>query len=269
MAVVSINIPPDVVPEDMVAVARSVEAAGVAEVWLWEDCFGQSGTATAAAILAATERVRVAIGLLPVPLRNVTLTAMEIATLARMHPGRLLPAIGHGVQSWMAQAGARVASPLTLLEEHATAVRRLLAGEEVTTSGRYVTLDRVALRYPPVPPPPLLLGAEGPRTLELAGRLGDGIVLAGDLSMDQVRAAVDRAAAARADAAVGSPLQVVRFASLPWDCDADAVGPYVTGLEDAGVTDVALVAVEPGGPPVGAQGLLRFVDTVVAAGLVG
>ena len=35
----------------------------------------------------ATSRVTVGIGLLPVPLRNVALTAMEIATMARLFPG--------------------------------------------------------------------------------------------------------------------------------------------------------------------------------------
>ncbi len=265
MTVVSINIPPDIVPERMIEVARAAEAAGVPEVWLWEDCFGQSGTATAAAILAATDHVRVAIGLLPVPLRNVALTAMEIATLARMFPGRLVPAIGHGVQSWMAQAGVRAASPLTLLEEHATAIRRLLAGETVTVSGRYVVLDEVALRYLPDPVPPLLLGAEGPRTLELAGRVADGIVVSGQLSIEQVRGAVDRALASRAAAGIESPFSVVRFASLPFDADGDAVAACVAEHEAVGVTDVAFIAVEPDGPPVGEAQLLRFVATMAEA----
>ena len=45
------------------------------------------------------------IGLLPVPLRNVALTAMELATLERLFPGRLAPGIGHGVLDWMGQVG--------------------------------------------------------------------------------------------------------------------------------------------------------------------
>ena len=40
---------------------------------------------------------------------------MEIATIERLFPGRFVPAIGHGVQRWMGQVGARVESPLTLL----------------------------------------------------------------------------------------------------------------------------------------------------------
>ena len=57
----------------------------------------------------------VGIGVLPVPLRNVALTAMETATLHRLFPGRLTVGVGHGVQDWMGQVGARPESPVTLL----------------------------------------------------------------------------------------------------------------------------------------------------------
>ena len=147
------------------------------ELWLWEDCFKESSIAAAGATLAWTQHVRVGIGLTPVPLRNVALMAMELATLHRLFPGRVLPGIGHGVQDWMGQVGARAASPLTLLREYAEALRRLLDGHEVTVSGRYVTLDRVRLDWPPEPGTPLLVGGTGPRTLELAGRVGDGILI--------------------------------------------------------------------------------------------
>jgi hypothetical protein len=80
---------PDQPPERLGAVASAADAAGLAQLWIWEDCFKESGIATATAILATTSQVTVGIGLLPVPLRNVALTAMEIATLARLFPGRL------------------------------------------------------------------------------------------------------------------------------------------------------------------------------------
>ncbi|HWN61755.1 MAG TPA: LLM class flavin-dependent oxidoreductase, partial [Streptosporangiaceae bacterium] len=72
---------PDQPPERLGAVAAAAEAGGLAELWVWEDCFKESGIASAAAVLATTSHIRVAIGLLPVPLRNVALTAIEIATL--------------------------------------------------------------------------------------------------------------------------------------------------------------------------------------------
>jgi hypothetical protein len=109
---------PDFTPESIGRLARLAEQAGIDEVWLWEDRFLQGGIAQAAAALAATETVRVGVGVIPAPLRSVVATAMEIAALDRMFPGRLTVAIGHGVQAWMRQAGVAVASPLTLLGEY-------------------------------------------------------------------------------------------------------------------------------------------------------
>lgn len=188
---------PTMAPERLREVATAAESAGLDELWVWEDCFKQSGIASAAAALAMTSTIPVGIGLLPVPLRNVALTAMEFATLERMFPGRLIAGVGHGVQDWMQQVGARVASPLTLLEEYTTALRRLLAGEQVTVTGRYLQLDTVRLDWPPVAPPPLVVGGAGPKTLALAARLGDGVLLGTALRDSDVRESCATVSAAR------------------------------------------------------------------------
>ena len=202
---------PQFPPEQLRAVARAADEAGLEQLWLWEDCFGESAISAAAAALAWTERVPVSIGLLPVPLRNVALTAMEIATLARLFPGRVEVGIGHGVQAWMGQVGARAASPLTLLGEHLAALRALLSGERVTTEGRYVKLDGVRLDWPPERPPPLLAGATGPRTLDLVATLADGTILTGGTSPEGVRAASERLGAARAAAGLPGPHPVIAY----------------------------------------------------------
>jgi len=180
---------PHLPPERLRSLARAADTGGLDDLWVWEDCFKQSGVATAATALAWTDRIRVGIGLLPAPLRNVAVAAMEIATLERMFPGRFVAGLGHGVQSWMGQAGARVDSPMTLLTEYTQAVRALLAGEEVTTQGRYVHLDRVRLDWPPATLPSLMLGGSGPKSLALAGRLGDGSMLGTGMTDDELAAA--------------------------------------------------------------------------------
>ncbi|MBV2357695.1 LLM class flavin-dependent oxidoreductase [Streptomyces sp. J2-1] len=180
---------PQLPPERLRDLVRLAEGEGLEELWLWEDCFLEGGVATTAAALAWTERLRVGIGLLPVPLRNVALTAMEAASLERMFPGRPMLTVGHGVQDWMGQVGARAASPLTLLGEHLDALRALLRGERVSVRGRYVRLDDVALDWPPARPVPVLAGATGPRTLRLTGAKADGTLLTASTSVDGVRAA--------------------------------------------------------------------------------
>jgi alkanesulfonate monooxygenase SsuD/methylene tetrahydromethanopterin reductase-like flavin-dependent oxidoreductase (luciferase family) len=243
--------PPSQAPERLAAVAAAAEASGLPELWVWEDCFSESGIATATAILAATSQVRVGIGLLPVPLRNVALTAMEIATLARLFPGRLTAGIGHGVPRWMSQVGGQVESPMTLLREYTTSLYALLQGDTVTTHGRYVHLDRVALDWPPIVVPPLLVGGIRPRTVSLAGELADGLIIPGGQSPDDVRTSVrqfeaGRTAAGRTAAGrtAAGPADIVVFTEAAADGPAAAIAATASEYARAGATCIAVNAAE-------------------------
>ncbi|MET8134589.1 LLM class flavin-dependent oxidoreductase [Streptomyces sp. NPDC005251] len=272
---------PQLPPERLRALAREAEEAGVEELWLWEDCFLEGGISAAAAALAWTERLRVGVGLLPVPLRNVAVTAMEAATLHRLFPGRAVLAVGHGVQEWMGQVGARAESPLTLLREHLDALRALLRGERVTTDGRYVKLDGVALDWPPAEAPEVLTGATGPRTLRLAGEAADGTVLTASTTVDGVRRALrlideGRRAAGRttghhrvvvylrtatgADAAARLRAEIEANGEDPVPehgvaGDADTVAKAVQRLADAGADTVVL---QPTADEPDPEGFVRF-----------
>ncbi|MCX2926745.1 LLM class flavin-dependent oxidoreductase [Streptomyces sp. NEAU-W12] len=278
---------PQLAPERLRAVARSAEDAGLDELWLWEDCFREGGISTAAAALAWTERVRIGVGLLPVPLRNVAVTAMEAATLHRMFPGRAVLGVGHGVQDWMGQVGARVESPVTLLREHLVALRALLRGERLTVDGRYVALDDVALDWPPEGEVQVLAGATGPRTLRLTGEVADGTVLTASTSPEGVRRArrlIDegRAAAGRGTAAhtvvvylltatgpgaeerLRAELIAEGVGSEPGlgvAGDAGAVAEAVQRLADAGADSVIL---QPTGDEPDPEGFVRFAAEEVA-----
>lgn len=261
MTHIGVIFPPDQPPERLHEVALATEAAGIGELWLWEDCFSESGMAPAGSVLAWTEQLRVGVGLFPVPLRNVALTAMEIATLARLFPGRLLPGIGHGVLDWMGQVGARAASPLTLLREYGTALRRLLDGENVTTEGRYVTLRDVQLRWPPEQVP-LLVGAEGPKTLALAGEIGEGIILTGDTGIDGATRAISIAQQARRDAGITSELEVVSFLSVPVTIGADELAERIDALAAVGAHRISVCGVSEAGPPDGTDRILGLVEVI-------
>lgn len=156
--------------------ARALDARAE-QLWVIEDCFYTGGISLAAAALAVTEELTVGLGILPARARTAAITAMEIATLCGLAPGRVLPGIGHGVQDWMAQMGVRPQSPVTALDEVLSSVGPLLDGEQVSTDGPYVYLDHVQLDQPPVPRPPVLAGVRGPNSLALAGRVADGVVL--------------------------------------------------------------------------------------------
>jgi alkanesulfonate monooxygenase SsuD/methylene tetrahydromethanopterin reductase-like flavin-dependent oxidoreductase (luciferase family) len=181
---------PQFAPERIAATARAADAAGLEELWLWEDCFLAGGVSGATIALANSERLTVGVGVLPIPLRSVALTAMEIATLHRVFPGRVRIGLGHGVQDWMKQVGAKVSSPMTLMREYLTCLSALLRGETVTFHGKYVTLEEVKLDWPPTSDVEILTAAVGPRTLALSGELSNGTVLTQGTTPGQVRDAI-------------------------------------------------------------------------------
>jgi len=254
---IGLIIRPEWPPERLRGLAAAVEAAGLDDVWLWEDCFWSGGVAAVSAALAATSTVRVGLGLMPAPLRNPVLAAMEISGLARLYPGRFVPAAGHGVLPWMEQVGAAVDSPMGLLREWVAAVRALLHGETLTVSGQYVRLDHVALDWPPETVPPLLVGARGPRTLALAGELADGLCLDASLTPAGVARAIERSAARRPSEVVvylpvgsapGSAERILKQLREPTDPLAERtalgtpaeVAASIRAYADAGATTIAL-----------------------------
>ncbi len=186
-------------PETLADYARRAESAGFDELWLWDDCFLPGAFTSAAIALSATQRLKVGIGLLPATAYNPLFAAMEITTLARAFPERILPGFGHGVGTWMTQIGAAPKSSLKALAETVTAVRQLLGGELVTTHGTQVNLDQVQMQLTPAVVPPLYVGAMRDKSLRLAGRVGDGTILTGMSSPAYVRWAREQIQAGMAE----------------------------------------------------------------------
>ncbi|MFE2107821.1 LLM class flavin-dependent oxidoreductase [Kitasatospora sp. NPDC059463] len=215
-------------PAGLPAFAREAEALGVDDLWVVEDLGWNGGVSAAAVALGASERLRVGIGIAPAPLRSPALLAMEVATLARVFPGRLVAGIGHGVREWMRQAGVAPRSPLALLEEALTAVRGLLRGERVTVDGRELQLDGVQLVHPPAPDaiPPVIAGVVSPKSLELAGRAAQGTLVAEGHGPEDLRAV--RAAAERGGAGPDHTVTVFTFLGVG-DAAAAALREAVAG----------------------------------------
>ena len=278
---------PQLPPERLRAVVQLADASGLEELWLWEDCFREGGISAAAAALAWSGQLRVGVGLLPVPLRNVAITAMEVATLDRLFPGRAIVGVGHGVQDWMGQVGARAESPVTLLREHLDALRALLRGERLTTDGRYVKLDDVALDWPPAGPVEILAGATGPRTLRLSGAAADGTILTASTPPDGVRRARRLIDEGRESAGRTEPHKVVVYLltatgpdaaarlraelaeeglesvpDLGVAGDAGTVAKAVQRLAEAGADTVVL---QPTGDEPDPEGFVRFAAEEVRA----
>lgn len=179
-------------PEELVAFVQKTEAIGFDEVWVVEDCFFAGGVSSMTMTLARTEHIKVGLGIMPAVSRNAAFTAMEIAALARLFPGRTLPGLGHGVGEWMKQIGAFPKSQLAALEEVTATVRDLLRGKLVNYDGKHVHLRDVQLEFPPDDVPPISLGVRGPKSLQVSGRVADGTILAEYASPAYVKWAIEQ-----------------------------------------------------------------------------
>jgi 5,10-methylenetetrahydromethanopterin reductase len=208
-----------IAPEQLRQAAADAERLGFGQLWMAEDCFTSGGISGAAAVLGATSEIPVGLGIINAMVRHPALLAMELSTLGRMYPDRLVPAIGLGLPDWLRQLGVYPRSPVTALGECVRSVRDLLGGEEVSGDG-YFHLDAVKLSFPV--PLRLHMGVMGPRMLALSGEIADGTVLSVLASADYVRWAREQisvgAAAANRDP---GEHRVATFALCAVDEDAE------------------------------------------------
>jgi alkanesulfonate monooxygenase SsuD/methylene tetrahydromethanopterin reductase-like flavin-dependent oxidoreductase (luciferase family) len=122
------------------------------------------------------------------PLWNPTLVAEQVGTLAAIAKGRFILQCGLGYEEPQFVAmGANIKTRPSAFEESLGLVRRLLAGEVVTSSGRFrITNARISPR--PAEPVEVWIGASATPAIDRAARLGDGWLAAPDLGLDQARA---------------------------------------------------------------------------------
>ena len=98
-------------PEELAREAALAEELGFGDVWFSEDCFFTGGVSGLTQLLASTSRVPAGLGLASVVTRHPAVLAMELAGLARMHPGRVRAAVGLGNNHWLDQLGLLPAMP--------------------------------------------------------------------------------------------------------------------------------------------------------------
>lgn len=166
---------------DGIEYARYAEDKGFHSVWQAESRLAREATVPMAAFLSHTERIAVGAGVVNTWTRNVALLASTFSTLDDLAPGRVLLGLGAWWDPLAAQVGIDRRRPLSAMRETVEAVRRLLANEVVSYDGEFVRLDQVVLDYVHQErrpkDVPIYIGATGPRMLELAGEIADGVLL--------------------------------------------------------------------------------------------
>lgn len=159
--------------------AALAQALGYRRVWVYDSpALGADVWVTLARIAERTTRIGFGPGVLIPSLRHVMVTAAAMATVEQLAPGRLAVAVGTGftgrvllgerAMRWAAVAG------------YVRALKGLLRGEEVEFEGRLLRMAHpdgaVAARPLAIP---IVITANGPKGIEVARELGDGVMSGG------------------------------------------------------------------------------------------
>src|SRR6266581_6860110 len=161
--------------------ARFAEEHGFEAVWQAESRLVREATVPMAAYAAVTQRIKVGSGVVNNWTRNVGLMAATFSTLDDLAPGRVMLGIGAWWDPLASKVGITRRRPLQAMREYVEVVRRLLAMERVSYHGDFVNVEDIEIdivhgdRSPKRVP--IYIGATGMKMMELAGEIGDGVVL--------------------------------------------------------------------------------------------
>ncbi|MEA2681946.1 MAG: 5,10-methylenetetrahydromethanopterin reductase [Chloroflexota bacterium] len=164
------------------AIAQAAEGAGFQLLGfgdnqsLWRDVYVSLTLAA-----QATSTIRLGTSVTNIVTRNIAVTAGAIATVNEVSGGRAFLGLGPG-DSAVLNVGQRPAR-LAELGAGVSSIRSMLAREDVVVDGR-----TMHVRWSPGPVP-IYLSAEGPKALDMAGRLGDGAFVSYGLATADIEAA--------------------------------------------------------------------------------
>jgi probable F420-dependent oxidoreductase len=179
---------------------RTAEALGFGTLWISERYDTKDLPSLAGALSQVTGRVRIAAGITHPGLRHPMVLASMGQTLQSLSNGRFLLGLGRSAPWRWRQYGAPEPT-LAMLGDTADILRRLWAGDTVAYDGPLGTFPELRLaQRADVAAPPLVLAAVGERTLALAGRHFDGVMLHPFLTPDAVARSVAIVRGAAADA---------------------------------------------------------------------
>lgn len=208
---------------------------------------------TMAAVAARTRRLKFGPSVLIAPFRSPVMMARELAMIDYLSGGRVLPAVGVGVdqEKEFRAAGIPMKERARRTDETIRILRACWTGEEVTFAGEFWQLDKIRVLPRPVQEPlPLWIGGNSEAAMRRAARLGDGWIPS-FIAPEQFRVGVERTQALAAQA--GREVPADHFGALVYYClDADparaaaAAAPFVPRNR---VNDATLARCTAFGPP--------------------
>jgi 5,10-methylenetetrahydromethanopterin reductase len=218
-------------PTDFIAMVREIESLGYSNLWCTDSSL-HARNVYAYLTLAAMSSTSLHIGTAVTnPLtRHPAITASAAATIDEISGGRMLLGLGAGDRPLLALGyqPSHLADLQMMIED----IRRLWRGETVDRKARSYGLEGAHMRIPARGDIPIYISASGPRTLELAGRIADGVLVMVGLFDEAIEWAVSRVMKGARDAGRGSDemphVAVCAYGAINDDSPALAMAPART-----------------------------------------
>jgi 5,10-methylenetetrahydromethanopterin reductase len=175
-----------VTTQEAIDLAKRAVDAGAKSLWVAEHLgYREAITTCAAFALTAPGPMLVPTAVSPY-LWHPTPTAMALATLDEIAPGRAAVALGVGNPLFLQESGQKLEKPTRAMREFVEAMRKLWSTEPTHMDGEFVRLAGARIAFKPNAIP-IYIAAIGPDMLQLAGRIADGVALSAGLSTESVR----------------------------------------------------------------------------------
>ncbi|MBI2203253.1 MAG: LLM class flavin-dependent oxidoreductase [Candidatus Rokubacteria bacterium] len=171
-----------------------------------------------AAVAARTRRLKFGPSVLITPFRAPVLMARELAMIDYLSGGRMLPAVGIGVEQdrEFKAAGIPFRERGRRTDEAIAIMRRCWEENEVTFDGEFWQLDRITVLPKPIQQPfPVWIGGNSEAAMRRAGRLGDGWIPS-FIAPEAFRVGVEKTQAFAAEA--GREVETDHFGTLIYYC---------------------------------------------------
>src|SRR6195952_3688223 len=208
-------------PGLVIGQAQAAQRLGLQTVWLSERWGTKDLGVIAGAVSQVTSTVQIASGITHLQSRHPALLASLAMTAQALSGGRFVLGVGRSVDDMWAAVGLP-RSTNAFIVDHVDIFRRLCRGEKVHYDGPAGSYPSLRLNdLPDQPAPPVVFAAIGPKSLALAGRHFDGVLLHPFLTPDAVRRSVD--VVRDAERAAGRPTRSVRvYATVVVACELPA-----------------------------------------------
>ena len=168
------------VPSDPVSKLASytklAEDVGFDNVWITDHYNNRDVYTTLAVLAMNTNTIKLGTGVTNPYTRNIAVTASSIAAINDISGGRAIMGIGPGDKATFDAMGIEWVKPLLTSRESVSALREFFAGKKVNQDGERVKIAgaKMAFKAGNIP---IYLGAQGPKMLELAGEVADGVLI--------------------------------------------------------------------------------------------